>query len=137
MQYLMEGNYNKVFKKKIFCRTFTTFLTPPRLCNSNIVFAITLSPCLILLHQSIFIFWTVSRKLIRNCTQGCTISWPYKFKAVIYCEIIIFRTDLNSIVCSKVLFIYLFYLFQVFLARGNVPADNYHFFMNILLDTLR
>ncbi|XP_073247998.1 26S proteasome non-ATPase regulatory subunit 8-like isoform X2 [Porites lutea] len=26
---------------------------------------------------------------------------------------------------------------QVFLARGNVPADNYHFFMNILLDTLR
>ncbi|CAH3177649.1 unnamed protein product [Porites evermanni] len=26
---------------------------------------------------------------------------------------------------------------KVFLARGNVPADNYHFFMNILLDTLR
>ncbi|KXJ24823.1 26S proteasome non-ATPase regulatory subunit 8 [Exaiptasia diaphana] len=26
---------------------------------------------------------------------------------------------------------------KVFLARGNVPADNYHFFMNILLGTLR
>ena len=26
---------------------------------------------------------------------------------------------------------------KVFLARGNVPADSYHFFMNILLDTLR
>ncbi|XP_032232516.2 26S proteasome non-ATPase regulatory subunit 8 [Nematostella vectensis] len=26
---------------------------------------------------------------------------------------------------------------KVFLARGNVPAENYHFFMNILLGTLR
>ena len=26
---------------------------------------------------------------------------------------------------------------KVFLAKGNVPADNYHFFMSILLDTPR
>jgi 26S proteasome regulatory subunit N12 len=26
---------------------------------------------------------------------------------------------------------------QVFLAKGNVPAESYNFFVNILLDTIR
>lgn len=30
-----------------------------------------------------------------------------------------------------------FYLLQVFLARGNVPAESYNFFMDILLNTIR
>lgn len=28
-------------------------------------------------------------------------------------------------------------LFQIFLAKGNVPAKSYNFFMDILLDTIR
>lgn len=28
-------------------------------------------------------------------------------------------------------------IFQIFLAKGNVPAKNYNFFMDILLDTIR
>lgn len=29
------------------------------------------------------------------------------------------------------------FCFQIFLAKGNVPAKNYNFFMDILLDTIR
>jgi len=28
-------------------------------------------------------------------------------------------------------------IFQVFLAKGNVPAENYTFFIDILLNTIR
>lgn len=36
---------------------------------------------------------------------------------------------------TKVL--YFTFVFKIFLAKGNVPAKNYNFFMDILLDTIR
>ena len=43
------------------------------------------------------------------------------------------------ITCSVVFLVWMtsrFFL-QIFLAKGNVPAKNYNFFMDILLDTIR